>query len=218
MNDKDNNIEKVENSENEMTDSIGFDVSGHILIRDKETGEELVNKRNAIHYGNLGYLISQALGNQDNKIIHFMAFGNGATSVDSSGKVIYKSTNTSESRETSASLYRKTFAKVVSNTAQNSDQASNKLEVIEGSGFTDMKITCTLGLNEPSGQQSFDTSSNNEGDFIFDELGLISYVDGANATTASTSGDLLTHVIFHPVQKSLNRIIEVVYTLRIQMT
>ena len=47
-----------------------------------------------------------------------MAFGNGATSVDSSGKVIYKSTNTSESRETDASPYRKTFAKVVSNTAQ----------------------------------------------------------------------------------------------------
>ena len=92
------------------------------------------------------------------------------------------------------------------------------MEVIEGSGFTDMKITCTLGLNEPSGQESFDTSSNNEGDYIFDELGLISYVDGSNATTASTSGDLLTHVVFHPVQKSLNRIIEVVYTLRIQMT
>lgn len=218
MNDKDNNNEKVENSESGLTDSIGFDVSGHILIRDKETGEELVNKRNAIHYGNLGYLISQALGNQDNKIIHFMGFGNGATSVDSSGKVLYKSTNTSESRETSASLYRKTFAKVISNTAQNSDQTNNKLEVIEGSGFTDMKITCTLGLNEPSDQESFDTSSSNEGDYIFDELGLISYVDGANATTASTSGELLTHVIFHPVQKSLNRIIEVVYTLRIQMT
>jgi hypothetical protein len=218
MNDNDNNNEKVENSDNGMTDKVGFDVSGHILIRDKDSGEELVNKRNAIHYGNLGYLISQALSNQDNKIVHFMSFGNGATSVDSSGKVIYKSTNTSESRETDASLYRKTFAKVVSNTAQNSDQANNKLEVIEGSGFTDMKITCTLGLNEPAGQASFDTSTSNEGDYIFDELGLMTYVDGANATTASSSGELLTHVVFHPVQKSLNRIIEVIYTLRIQMT
>ena len=84
--------------------------------------------------------------------------------------------------------------------------------------FTDMKITCTLGLNEPSGQDAFDTSSSNDGDFVFDELGLMTYVDGSNATTASSSGELLTHVIFHPVQKSLNRIIEVVYTLRIQMT
>ena len=63
MNDKDNNSEKVEDTNPGMTDSIGFDVSGHILIRDKESGEELVNKRNAIHSGNLGYLISQALGN-----------------------------------------------------------------------------------------------------------------------------------------------------------
>ena len=211
-------IEEKQQEEQRPDDTGNVNVEGHIKIFDPESGEVFVDKRNAIHYGNLGYLISQALGNQDNKIIHFMAFGNGATSVDSSGKVIYKSTNTSESRETSASLYRKTFAKVISNTAQNSDQASNKLEVIEGSGFTDMKITCTLGLNEPSGQESFDTSSNNEGDYIFDELGLVSYVDGSNATTASTSGDLLTHVIFHPVQKSLNRIIEVVYTLRIQMT
>ena len=49
MNDKDNNNEKVEDTNPGMTDSIGFDVSGHILIRDKESGEELVNKRNAIH-------------------------------------------------------------------------------------------------------------------------------------------------------------------------
>ena len=46
---------------------------------------------------------------------------------------------------------------------------------------------------------------------MFDELGLQCKV-GANA------GDLLliTHVIFHPVQKSLNRQIQIDYTLRIQ--
>jgi len=44
-------------SNTEQVDAtIGFNISGHILIRDKESGEEIVNKRNAIHYGNLGYL------------------------------------------------------------------------------------------------------------------------------------------------------------------
>ena len=49
---------------------------------------------------------------------------------------------------------------------------------------------------------------------VFDELGLLSNngtdVDG-NVLTS-----LLTHVIFHPVQKSLNRQIQIDYTVRIQ--
>ena len=210
MNDKDKNNEKVENSENTMTDSIGFDVSGHILIRDKETGEELVNKRNAIHYGNLGYLISQALGNQDNKIIHFMAFGNGATSVDSSGKVIYKSPKVSESYENSASLYNRTFSKRL-----NPSTSDTFIETIVGASYTDIKINCTLGYNEPSDADLFDSSSNNEGDYVFDELGLFTFpTDGSDIDTST----MLTHVIFHPVQKSQNRKIEVVYTVRVQLS
>ena len=35
----------------------GLNVSGHILIRDKETGEELVNKRNAIPHGNMARVV-----------------------------------------------------------------------------------------------------------------------------------------------------------------
>ena len=45
--------------------------------------------------------------------------------------------------------------------------------------------------------------------YVFDELGLVGFsTDG--------SSRLLTHVIFHPVQKSLNRLIQVDYTVRIQ--
>ena len=224
---KEETATKENEANTEQVDTtIGFNVSGHILIRDKETGEEIVNKRNAIHYGNLGYLIANSIGKgtsastgvAPNDYVHFMAFGNGASSGDSAGKVLYKSTNTSETRETDATLYRKTYAKVISDTDANTDKVNNKIEVIEGSGFTDLKVTCTLGLNEPSGQENFDTSASNEGDYIFDELGLMTFTAGDTATTASSSSELLTHVVFHPVQKSLNRIIEVVYTLRIQMT
>ena len=48
-----------------------------------------------------------------------------------------------------------------------------------------------------------------ESDFIFDELGLRSY-------SADGTGKLLTHVVFHPVQKSLNRLLQIDYTIRVQ--
>ena len=209
MYNKDDNTSK---ETDQMTDKTNMNVSGHILIRDKETGEELVNKRNAIHYGNLGALIAAGLQNQSNKIIHFMAFGNGGSSVDSSGTVLYKAPNTSESTEPTASLFNETFNKVVSSTSANNDTANNKIELTSGTNYTDLKITCTLGLSEPSGQENFDTATNQNSNFIFDELGLKGFV------TSSDNAELLTHVIFHPVQKSLNRVIEVVYTVRIQLS
>jgi len=209
MYDKDDNTSKETDT---MKDETNMNVSGHILIRDKETGEELVNKRNAIHYGNLGALIAEGLQNQSNKIIHFMAFGNGGSSVDSSGTVLYKAPNTSESTEPTASLFNETFSKVVSSTSANNDTANNKIELSSGTNYTDLKITCTLGLSEPSGQENFDTATNQNSNYIFDELGLKGFA------TSSDNAELLTHVIFHPVQKSLNRVIEVVYTVRIQLS
>ena len=73
--------------EHKPDDNLGLNVSGHILIRDKDTGQELVNKRNAIHYGNMAYIVAQALTNSDDAFIHYMAFGNGATSVDTAGTI-----------------------------------------------------------------------------------------------------------------------------------
>ena len=69
-----------------------------------------------------------------------------------------------------------------------------------------MKKAIIFGAN---GQDAIDTSSNNESTFVFDELGLKSY-------SATGQSKLLTHVIFHPVQKSLNRLIQIDYTVRIQ--
>ena len=200
--------EKDMKQDNEnVVDEAGLNVSGHILIRDKESGEELVNKRNAIHYGNMARVVALALKNADNEYINFIAYGSGGTSVDTAGKVIYKNPRVSESFDSSASLYNRTFQK--SFTTQDDN---NKIEVIHGASYSDLKITSTLGFAEPSGQDLFDTSTDNEGDFVFDELGLFTNATDINDAT------MLTHVIFHPVQKSQNRIIEIVYTVRIQLS
>jgi hypothetical protein len=67
-----------------------------------------------------------------------------------------------------------------------------------------------LDFGEPAGQAAFDNTTTINDTFTFDELGLFSWEGTAGA------GNLLTHVIFHPVQKSLNRLIQIDYTIRIQ--
>lgn len=201
-----NKTKKDKAEETPIDDTMGLKMSGHILIRDKESGEELVNKRNAIHYGNMANMIAKALTNSADSYVHYMAFGNGATSVDAAGKVIYKAPRVSEAYENSASLYSRTFQKVISN-----NTTTDKIEIIPGTSYTDLKITCTLGYNEPSAQDTFDTSTTNDGLYVFDELALLSYA------TDPTDSTMLTHVIFHPVQKSANRTIEIIYTVRVQL-
>ena len=175
-------------------DVAGISLSGHILIRDKETGEELVNKRNAIHYGNMANLIANALNNAQGAYVHYMAFGNGAY-------------------ETGANLYSRTYYKIIS-----ADTATDKIQIIPGPSYTDIKVTCTLGYAEPSDQDLFDSSTTNEGDYIFDELALFSYPSDPTDSVPINTSTMLTHVVFHPVQKSQNRIIEIIYTVRVQLS
>jgi hypothetical protein len=97
------------------------------------------------------------------------------------------------------------------NAAENLDPVRNKMEIrhISGATYTDILITCLLDYSEPSNQEAFDNSVDLDGEFVFDEIGLVSFSPDGN-------GKLLTHVIFHPVQKSLNRLLQIDYTVRIQ--
>ena len=81
---------------------------------------------------------------------------------------------------------------------------------IPGTVYTDILVTCLLDYGEPADQAAFDNSQNLSGQYVFDELGLKAYVPNNPG-----AGKLLTHVIFHPVQKSLNRLIQIDYTVRI---
>jgi len=196
-----------------MTDKIndknGVLLQGHIKISDPETGKVLVNKRNAIHYENMSIALAESITNAGQGFIYEMSFGNGGTSVDPTGIITYLTPN---STGTNASLYNQTYTKVVDDrSVNNTDPARNKLETrhVSGTNYTDVVVSCLLDYGEPDGQDAFDTANDLTNNYIFDELGLRAY-------DPSGSGRLLTHVIFHPVQKSLNRLIQIDYTVRIQ--
>ncbi len=190
-------------------DLTGLHIEGHIKIWYPETGEIAVNKRNAIHYENMGIALAESIANSGQGFIYEMAFGNGGTTVDPTGIITYLTPN---STGINASLYNQRYTKVVDDrSVSNVDPTRNYIETrhVTGVNYTDVFVTCLLDYGEPNGQNAFDNTTDNEGNFVFDELGLKS---------CSTSGQsrLLTHVIFHPVQKSLNRLIQIDYTVRIQ--
>jgi hypothetical protein len=188
-----------------MFDKNNLMVQGHIKIYDPVTGEVFRDKPNAIHYENMSEALAQSLANKGTGYIQYMAFGNGGTSVDTTGVITYLPPNTFGQN---ASLYNQTYQKIVDNTsALNVDPSRNYIQVrhTPGTIYTDVFVSCLLDYAEPAGQQAFDNSATMQGTYVFDELGLI-----------SESGKLLTHVIFHPVQKALNRLIQIDYTIRIQ--
>ena len=189
-------------------------IEGFVKIHDPKTGQVLVDKKNAIHYENISIAMAETLSNrtlaQGGGFIFQMAFGNGGSSVDPTGVITYLPPNVTGQN---ADLYNETYAKVVDdNSAANTDPAQNYMTVIHTAGkvYTDILVTCLLDYGEPAGQQAFDNSTNFNGEYVFDELGLKS------ANGSLTNLRLITHVIFHPVQKSLNRQIQIDYTLRIQ--
>ena len=186
-------------------------IEGHIKIFDPQTKEIFVDKRNAIHYENFSLALARGVSNQGYGFISEMAFGNGGTLVDDTGIITYLTPNTVG---LNAALYNQTYSKIIDpQTTGNLDPARNFMEVrhVLGTYYSDILVSCLLDFGEPAGQQAFDNSVDSEGTFVFDEIGLRAYsADGPN------TGDLLTHVVFHPVQKSLNRMIQVDYTVRIQ--
>ena len=187
----------------------GVHVQGHIKIFNPESGFVFVDKHNAIHYENMSISLAESLGNAGEGFIYEMAFGNGGTSVDPTGIITYLTPN---STGTNASLYNQTYTKVVDDRSVNNlDPTRNKIETrhVSGTNYTDIVVSCLLDYGEPEGQDAFDTASDTEQQFVFDELGLKGF-------DPSGSGRLLTHVIFHPVQKSLNRLIQIDYTVRVQ--
>lgn len=194
--------------------TLSYKIEGFLKIYDPNNGEIFVDKHNAINYENMSEAMANTLSSRGYGEIYQMAFGNGGASVDETGVITYLPPNVTGQ---TASLYNQTYAKIVDDTSVfNLDPTRNKMTVLHTTGkvYSDILVQCLLDYGEPPGQAAFDNSTQTDSEYIFDELGLLANYGTDNSGNIITR--LLTHVIFHPVQKSLNRQIQIDYTIRIQ--
>lgn len=182
-------------------------ITGHCRIIDYDTNEVLADRSNACNFEAFSLALALSLADQPNGNIQTMVFGNGASSVSATGAITYLPPNVTG---TTATLHNQTWSKVVNNQSTlDLDTTENFITVSHTANttFSDVTVTCLLAYGEPAAQQAFDNAAQVNGEFIFDELGL----------TTST-GMLLSHVIFHPVQKALDRQLQIEYVIRIVMS
>ena len=189
-----------------MFDHFNLSIHGHVMIKDALTQKILVNKSNAIHPENMSVAIASTLINHSNvageeSFIYNMAFGNGGIVSDGTGNIIYREPNVNHIDDT---LYSQTYIKQVH--VQNDIENNTNFVHVGQSTFTDIIIRSELDYNEPAGQDPLNDQAAINEEYVFDELGLV-----------SQQGKLLTHAIHRPVQKSQNRKIQILYTLRISL-
>lgn len=177
-------------------------ITGHVLITDVDSGDIILDKYNAINSENLAAIIATLLSNgNSNSSISSMDYGVGGTGVDPAGTIEYRVPRVDG--EATTGLYNFVTSKDVSiGTSENGIDT-----VLHNSyPYSDVVVTSTLDYDEPVGQLPEDNADYVDGDFIFDEIAL-----------KTGTGKYLTHLIFHPIQKSANRKIQIVYTLRIRV-
>lgn len=203
-----------------MIDSTHINIDGHVKIWDPKTQEIFVNKRNAINPETMPLIIATMLQGNNDSHIYEMHLGNAGLVIDETGNITYNDVTDNLSTGIEAGLYNPTYFKVVdsTDTTNNYDPTNNNVVVTHTSGlnYTDLVVTCTLEENEPNSTSEnilIVSPEENNGDYIFNELGLKS-----KGSAGKNTGYLLSHIVFDPVQKSANRVIQIIYTLRIRVS
>lgn len=206
-------------------------IIGHVHAAWKDTGEVVLDKKNAIHKKNMAIALARGLANENNHQIYKMVFGNGGTYVEvgasGSGSAQYHY-NPPKVNETDSDIYNPTYAEIIDDV----ETSSNGNQVVSSTGTvasTSLVIcTCTLSAPEPAGQNATDnnaTSPENvdingsftDAQFAFDEIGLKTS-DNNDPLNLLTGGLLLSHIIFNPIEKTANRELIITYTLTISVS
>lgn len=190
-----------------MIEPISIGIKGHVIIKDLETNEIVLDKTNAIHPQNMASLISRAISRDLHGYISTLEFGNGGTFLNSSQQLVYRPPNIVGS----AVLYNPTYLVQVDDFSvgtppTNSVTSASSTPPAITSVVT---VTAVIPADEPNGQATADniTVDSVAAPFFFDEIGL-----------KNDAGDLLTHLVFSPFEKTSNRAFKIVYTLTISVS
>jgi len=206
-----------------MKEDFQTKVIGHVQIKD-DLGNVLVDKKNAIHPGNMAIALARGLSNTSHYQIYKMKLGNQGTYVDTSQQIVFRPPNTSGS---TANLYNPTYVEVV----DDSDAAvgvgnSVTYTNVPNSTSTRVIITCIIAANEAinrSTDQALNQTQNSaevatNSTYFFDELGLFSAGTGQPSLLNETDELMLSHLVFSPIEHTGNRELTIVYTLTITVT
>ena len=192
-------------------------VTGHVQIKD-DLGNVLMDKKNAIHPGNMATAIARGLSNAANYEIFKMKLGNQGTYIDTSQQIVFRPPNTTG---VTADLYNPTYVEIVddSNAGVGSGN-SVTFTNIPASTSTRVIITCIIAANEAINNPTDNsvTPLNPEGTFFFDELGLFTAGIGTPDLLNETDELMLSHLVFSPIEHTGNRELTIVYTLTVTVT
>lgn len=212
-----------------ITNSINARVIGHVKIQDRNSGELLLDKENAIHPKNMGIAIARGLANNTNGCVYKVWLGNGGTFQSGTGEITYLPPNIvgTGPAPTGSSLYNSTYSSVIDDQSTLVGIGNSVIhpaeEDLNAAIFSTAVITIVIaaggiGLDgqalsdspNPQTDPNFNPTLDpipagvTPKEFVFDELGLF------------TSDDfLLSHLIFSPIEKTANRELLITYTLTI---
>jgi len=216
-------------------DLIQSQVIGTLKIYDKDSGDILVQKKNAIHPGNMAYVLASALagkptsvnGSGDAPHINWMQFGNGGST--STTTLSYRSPRVNSTYDelaitaSNSSLYVPKYEQLSTNTVYFPGEDMGAGELVPNNtakvnfsvNLTHADYATAVSETIPANDASTDASAIEA--FTFDEIGLVSGVTDSGALD-KTKTLMLTHVTFHPVLLSANRTIVIDYTVTIQIS
>ena len=188
-------------------------VKGHVLIKDKNTGEVLLDKCNAVHPQNMARVLAKGLANESNHQVYTIALGNGGTYIDTTQSIVYLTPNIIG---VSADLYNPTYTEIVDDADASVGSGNSVISQASPSPDVSSLVICTIQLsaNEPAGQATTDGTTDGtiattdpNSPFTFDELGL-----------KTKDGLLLSHIVFNPIEKNAQRELIISYTLTISVS